>query len=198
MNGLLGAVLIQLSPYFRRYDAKTKADNLPKLESLFEILNTEQFDYTAEFRHSSWLNQARNDIEPETVKLLKKFNVANCQLDGPGFPITKSDTATHGYIRFHGRNRDLWFKGSKAREQKDENDDRMNRYDYLYTAAELLDWLPRIEQYQKSEGTKARVFFNNHPNAQAIKNAFMLMDMLGMPRKPLDVKMRKQSKLDTF
>jgi uncharacterized protein YecE (DUF72 family) len=129
-NELLGAVLIQLSPYFRRYEAKTKADNLPKLESLFEILNTDQFDYAVEYRHSSWLNQSRDDIDPETIKLMKKFNIATCQLDGPGFPFTKSTTATHGYIRFHGRNRDLWFKGSKAKDQEkqqDESDDRSLR-----------------------------------------------------------------------
>ncbi|WP_455392519.1 DUF72 domain-containing protein [[Eubacterium] cellulosolvens] len=203
-NGILGAILIQLSPYFRRLDPKTKEDNLPKLQHLFEIIDTDSFDYAIEFRHSSWLNRGRDDLAIETLKLLKEFNIANSHLDGPGFPMTKSQTASHGYIRMHGRNRDIWFKGSKFKQETedgsvaDEGDPRMNRYDYLYTEDELEDWLPLLGQYKKEEGKKARVYFNNHPNAQAIKNAFMLMDLLGMPRKQLDVRVRKQVKLDTF
>lgn len=204
---VLGAVLIQLSPYFRRTDTKTKADNLPKLRRLFEVINTGEYNYAAEFRHSSWLNPQRNDLEPETLELLKEFNVANCQLDGPGFPKTKTDTAKHGYVRFHGRNRDIWFKGRKADKMSEEykaegeasnGDARMNRYDYLYTVQELQGWLERLNKYQESQGTKTRIYFNNHPNAQAVKNAFMLMDLLGMPRKPMDVKLQKQVKLESF
>jgi uncharacterized protein YecE (DUF72 family) len=198
-NNLLSAVLIQLSPYFRRYDEKTEADNLPELRRVFELLNTDNYEYVAEFRHSSWLNSNRDDLEKDTIDLLHEFNIANCQLDGPGFPITKTITASHGYIRMHGRNQDLWFKGAKAKAEDASNgDDRMNRYDYLYTDTELKEWLPRINQYLESQGGKTRVYFNNHPNAQAIKNAFMLMDLLGMPRKPLDIKLRKQVKLDSF
>ncbi len=207
-HDVLGAVLIQLSPYFRRFDPKTKADNLPKLRQVFELINTENYNYAIEFRHSSWLNPRRDDLESDTINLLKDFNIATCQLDGPGFPRTNSNTATHGYIRFHGRNRDIWFKSGKHKQigqnapedQPDiaDGDDRMNRYDYLYTAAELKTWLPRFNEYQEYEGSKARVYFNNHPNAQAVKNAFMMMDMLGMPRKPLDVKVQKQIKLNSF
>ena len=206
-NKLLGAVLIQLSPYFRRTDPKSKADNLPKLRRLLEVINTSEYNYAAEFRHSSWLNPQRNDLGPETIDLLKEFNVANCLLDGPGFPRTRTDTATHGYVRFHGRNRDIWFKGRKADKMSDEykaeagattGDTRMNRYDYLYTVEELQGWLERLNKYQESKGTKARIYFNNHPNAQAVKNAFMLMDLMGMPRKPMDVKLQKQVKLESF
>jgi uncharacterized protein YecE (DUF72 family) len=74
----------------------------------------------------------------------------------------------------------------------------MNRYDYLYTADELKDWLPRLTEQEKDKTKKSRIYFNNHPNAQAVKNAFMLMDMLGMPRKPVEIKVKKQSKLDLF
>ncbi len=201
-NKLLGAVLIQLSPYFRRFDTETRTDNLPKLRRVFEIIDTDNYDYAVEFRHSSWLNHTRDDLLPETLDLLKEFNIANCHLDGPGFPVTNTITASHGYIRFHGRNKDIWFK-SKNRESNDrENmpgaDSRMNRYDYLYTVAELEGWRPRIKQLQECEGTKTRIYFNNHPNAQAVKNAFMLMDLLGMPRKPIDITFKKQIKLDSF
>jgi uncharacterized protein YecE (DUF72 family) len=201
-HGLLGAVLIQLSPYFRHFDPKSKADNLPKLRCLFELLDCDKYSYAVEFRHSSWLNPERNDLTSDTLRLLNEFNIANCQLDGPGFPRTKSSTGKHGYLRFHGRNDDIWFKGKKFEEERKaagaDADPRMNRYDYLYTLDELQDWLPQLEQYQATDGTKTRLYFNNHPNAQAIKNAFQLMDLLGMPRKPLDLKLQKQAKLDTF
>lgn len=197
-SNLLGAVLIQLSPYFRRFDKNTKIDNLPKLESVLKILNYEEYDYTIEFRHSSWLNRTHDDLESDTIALLRQYNIANCILDGPGFPITKTDTADHTYLRFHGRNRDLWFQSRMKKTGNPAMDDpRMNRYDYLYSAAELQEWLPRINQ-QELKSKKSRIYFNNHPNAQAVKNAFMLMDMLGMPRKPIEVKVKRQFKLDSF
>jgi uncharacterized protein YecE (DUF72 family) len=197
-RNLLGAVLIQLSPYFHRYDKNSNADNLPKLESVLKIINNDEYDYVVEFRHSSWLNKPRDDLDNDTLELLHEYNVANCILDGPGFPVTRSETADHSYLRFHGRNRDIWFKSRmKKTGNPAEDDPRMNRYDYLYTAKELQDWLPRINQ-QESKAKRSRVYFNNHPNAQAVKNAFMLMDMLGMPRKTLDVKVKKQVKLDLF
>jgi uncharacterized protein YecE (DUF72 family) len=199
VNNLLGSVLIQLSPYFRRLDKNTNSDNLPKLRLLFELLNTDEHEYTAEFRHSSWLNKSRNDLEAETIELLKEFNIANCQLDGPGFPATEAITASHGYMRFHGRNKDIWFQSRKKKTGDPMKDDpRMNRYDYFYTAEELMEWLPRLKEQEDKKGGKSRVYFNNHPNAQAVKNAFMLMDMLGMPRKPAEVKVKKQFKLDSF
>jgi uncharacterized protein YecE (DUF72 family) len=145
------------------------------------------------------LNNDRDDISGDTLDLLKKYNVTVCKLDGPGFPITKSNPADHSYVRFHGRNDDIWFKGSKYKETSTGKDDpRMNRYDYLYTVDELKDWLPRLKEQEKKKTKKSRIFFNNHPNAQAVKNAFMLMDMLGMPRKPVEMKVNKQFNLDSF
>ena len=198
LNNLLGGVLIQLSPYFQRFDKNTQNDNLPKLKKLFELLDISEYDYSVEFRHSSWVNAKGGDLSPDTLELLSAYNVANCFLDGPGFPVTSSTTASHGYFRFHGRNRDIWFKGGSAKDGKQpEGDSRMNRYDYLYTADELQDWLPRIDK-KDTKTKKNRIYFNNHPNAQAVKNAFMLMDLLGMPRKPVELKVKKQFKLDSF
>jgi uncharacterized protein YecE (DUF72 family) len=168
-NELLGSVLIQLSPYFSRYDPKSKNDNLTKIRCLFEILECNKYNYAVEFRHNSWLNAARNDLAEDALELLNEFNIANCQLDGPGFPRLKSRTSDHGYIRFHGQNSDIWFKGKKFEQEKrvkagtPDEDPRMNRYDYLYTAAELKTWQPEFEHLQKAMGGKTRVYFNNHP-----------------------------------
>jgi uncharacterized protein YecE (DUF72 family) len=62
-------------------------------------------------------------------------------------------------VRFHGRNRANWWRGDNA-----------SRYDYLYSAAELEEWLPRIER-MLARVRLALVIFNNHLGGQAVRNA---------------------------
>jgi uncharacterized protein YecE (DUF72 family) len=201
-NDLMGCILIQLSPYFRRYDQKTKEDNLERFETLFKTLNYSDYRYVAEFRHSSWLNDSRNDLSEDTLKLLREYNIGLCKTDGPGFPITKTDTAPHSYIRFHGRNSDIWFKGRKYEEDKKKGDvagdKRFNRYDYTYSKDELNFWVPVVKNSIKKKDAQGRLYFNNHPHGQAVQNAFMMMDLVGLPRKVSDFKMQRQHKIDSF
>ena len=51
--GLLGSILIQLSPYFQRFDKKSGTDSLDGLENLFQTLSWKEHDYVVELRHSS-------------------------------------------------------------------------------------------------------------------------------------------------
>jgi uncharacterized protein YecE (DUF72 family) len=125
--GLLGAVLIQLSPFFNT----ETPDAISRLRTLFELLNTDRYKYAIEFRHKSWLNEAGTDIKIDVLELLREFKVADVIVDGPAFPITRSSTASHSYVRFHGRNYDIWFK------EESEDDYRINRYDYLYSDEQL-------------------------------------------------------------
>ncbi len=53
--GCLGAVLIQLSPYFMSCDKGKKTEHLERLKLLLDELDTARFDYAVEFRHRSWL-----------------------------------------------------------------------------------------------------------------------------------------------
>ncbi|MEM3049470.1 MAG: DUF72 domain-containing protein, partial [Thermoplasmata archaeon] len=168
--GLLGAVLIQLTPYFKLEGR----ESLRKLRALFDMLDTDSYDYAVEFRHRSWLNERGNELAADVLETLQEFGVANAIVDGPGFPMTRSLTAKHAYVRFHGRNYDIWFKDEV------EDDYRINRYDYLYSREELEPWVPRLlEMTANSE--KTRIYFNNHGNAKAVKNAFQMMDLLGIP-----------------
>jgi uncharacterized protein YecE (DUF72 family) len=196
---LLGCILVQLSPFFQRFEKKSGGDNHAALESLFETFSYSKYPYVAEFRHSSWLNSERDDLQSETQELLRKYNIGLCKTDGPGFPATRTDTAPHCYIRFHGRNDDIWFKGKKFEEEKKRGgagaDPRFNRYDYLYTESELEPWVPEVKAHEGAEGTKKRLYFNNHPNGQAVKNAFMMMDMVGLPRKLKGFTIQEQQKL---
>lgn len=185
--GLLGGVLIQLTPYFRNEGR----ESIAKLRAMLDMLNTDAYDYAVEFRHSSWLNERRNELVADALEALQEHRVANVIVDGPGFPATRSLTAKHAYVRFHGRNYDIWFK------EESENDYRINRYDYLYTLDQLQAWKPRLEEII-SNSEKVRIYFNNHGRAKAVKNAFQMMDLLGIPHEEKDVDIQDQAKLSGF
>jgi uncharacterized protein YecE (DUF72 family) len=184
---LLGGVLVQLSPYFRC----EKPRSLGRLRALFQLLDTDAHSYAVEFRHRSWLNEKGNEVISDALEVLQEFGVANTIVDGPGFPITRSLTSKFAYVRFHGRNYDIWFK------EEDEDDYRINRYDYLYPSDQLEAWRPRLEELV-SNCEKARVYFNNHGRAKAAKNALQMMDLLGIPHERKEVDIQDQMTLGGF
>jgi uncharacterized protein YecE (DUF72 family) len=78
-------------------------------------------------------------------------------------------TSKIGYVRFHGRNLDKWWKHENAYE----------RYDYLYSEAELREWIDRIQVIaEKSE--KTFVMSNNHYQGQSVTNAKMMERLLSL------------------
>ena len=185
--GLLGGVLIQLTPYFR-FEGR---ESLGKLRALFDMLQTDVYDYAVEFRHRSWLNERGNELSADTLETLQEYGVANTIVDGPGFPVTRSLTAKHSYIRFHGRNYDIWFK------DEPEDDFRINRYDYLYPHDLLESWKPRLQEVISNSQT-ARIYFNNHGRAKAVKNAFQMMDLLSIPHEERDIDIQDQMTLGRY
>jgi len=186
-EGLLGGVLIQLTPYFM-LDGK---QSMGKLRSLLGILDTDAHDYAVEFRHRSWLNERGNELAADVLETLQEFNVANVIVDGPGFPVTRSLTSKHAYVRFHGRNYDIWFKDEA------EDDYRINRYDYLYPLEQLDPWKLRLQEII-ANCEVARIYFNNHGRAKAVKNAFQMMDLLGIAHEEKDIDIQDQKKLGEF
>jgi uncharacterized protein YecE (DUF72 family) len=184
--GLMGGALLQLSPYF-----KNEGQALSALESLLDALSPGEHNYAVEFRHRSWLAGGGREMDPAVLEALRERNVANVLLDGPGVPVTRELTADHAYIRFHGRNYDIWFKGAK------EDDHRLDRYDYLYSEEELERWVPRIREVEL-EAAKVRVYFNNHARAKAIRNGFQLMDMLLIDHKIKQIQLQDQFTLGEF
>lgn len=186
--GLLGAVLLQLSPSVRH----DSGDGLHRLRTLLERLSVDTFQYAVEFRHASWLIEKHNELRPDALELLQAFKIANVILDGPGFPPTRSLTARHAYLRFHGRNYDLWYGADEK-----EDDYRINRYDYLYAEDQLRKWLPRLEEIRENSDI-ARIYFNNHGRAKAVKNAFQLMDLLAIPHAQKAVEIQDQLTLGGF
>ena len=98
--GLLGGVLFQLSPYF-----KNEGSALDNLKDMLDAISHQDFNYSVEFRHRSWLDESNK--EAETLEALRERNVANVLIDGPGLHVGSEQTANHAYLRFHWRNYDI-------------------------------------------------------------------------------------------
>jgi uncharacterized protein YecE (DUF72 family) len=186
-EGLLGCVLLQLSPYFQK-----SSDTLRVLETVLDALSFREFDYAVEFRHSSWNASKIGQLDAEALQILKERDVANVLIDGPGKFGEGPSCAYHSYIRFHGRNFDIWHK-----REKKEDDYRLNRYDYLYGKEEIEPWAVRIND-EELKAKKVRVYFNNHARSKSVRNAFQLMDMLALPHEDKQINLQNQFTLGSF
>jgi uncharacterized protein YecE (DUF72 family) len=184
--GILGGVLLQLSPYFRNeYSA------LATLKGVLDAVSHNEYDYAVEFRHRSWLDDRSKEIDTATLEALRERNVANVLIDGPGLYGGARQTADHAYMRLHGQNCDIWYRGKK------EDDHRLNRYDYLYKKEQLESWVPRIKEAEL-QAAKVRVYFNNHARSKSVKNAFLLMDMLSIEHRSKEIQLQDQFTLGMF
>jgi uncharacterized protein YecE (DUF72 family) len=184
--GLLGGVLLQLSPYF-----KNEGSALDNLKNVLDAVSHQNFDYAVEFRHQSWLDENKKEMDSATLEALRERNVANVLIDGPGLHVGTEQTADHAYLRFHGRNYDIWYRDEK------EDDHRLDRYDYLYKRDQLAPWIPQIKEAELKEA-KVRIYFNNHARAKSVRNAFLLMDMLLIEHKQKEIKSQDQFTLGEF
>jgi uncharacterized protein YecE (DUF72 family) len=160
-TGKLGALLIQFPVSF-----KNTSLNREYLESLLRQFI--EFPRVVEVRHESWNN-------PETLSYFTERNVAFCNIDQPligrSLEATEHVTSPVGYVRLHGRNYDQWFEAEKGED----------RYNYLYSEAELAGWKEKIERIaHKAEVTY--VVANNHFEAKAGVNALQLKHLLNGQR----------------
>ena len=161
--GKLGIVVFQFPPYFT-----CREDNFKYIAGLKELVPNSSI--AIEFRHPSWVvNGARRE---ETMKFLRDHELCYVSVDAPELPsVVPSFLETTGpeaYIRFHGKNRENWFKkGIPVAE----------RYQYLYSERELADWAKRIKQLRGVK--RAYVIFNNCYRNFGIMNATTMRQMLG-------------------
>src|SRR6266481_1751598 len=160
-EGKLAALLIQFPVSYK---------NTSLNREYLEVLLRQFIEYprVVEVRHDSWDN-------PETLALFARGDVAFCNIDQPvignSLEPTEHVTSRLGYVRLHGRNYQDWF----------DNDDRNDRYNYLYSEKELEGWQGKIETIaQKAESTY--VITNNHYQGRAGVNALELKAMLGGTR----------------
>jgi uncharacterized protein YecE (DUF72 family) len=123
-----------------------------------------------EFRHRSWARE-------ELADFLRMHEIGYVNVDEPELPnlmpVQSLVTTDAAYVRFHGRNHAQWWDGEGSA-----------RYDYTYSEEELLSWMTNISNILK-KAFKTYVFFNNHPNGQAIKNARQMIAILEQSQKDL-------------
>ncbi|MHC4599525.1 MAG: DUF72 domain-containing protein [Planctomycetota bacterium] len=153
-EGKLGAVLLQFPWSFRN-----REENRRWLSELSHTFST--YPLVAELRHRSWMTKPALDF-------VKKLGLGFCNIDQPGgrdaVEPTALATAETGYVRFHGRNAEAWFKKGAGRDE---------RYNYLYSEEELAPWVPRIRGVAE-RAEKTFVIGNNHFKGQAPANILQL------------------------
>ncbi len=184
--GRLGAVLVQLPPQLGY-----SSENMNALGRALETLSDDSVQFAVEFRHMGWTEKGRGELRREALELLGTMGFSAVIVDSPAFPTTSKLTASHAYVRFHGRNSDIWYSGA------DEEDMRINRYDYLYSRGQLEEWVPRLRTIEGMTDI-TRVYFNNHGRAKAAKNAMELMDILGIEHQHKEIRIMDQSRLGSF
>lgn len=159
LRGRLAALLVQFPWSFR--NTPQNLDYLRRLLDLFEGL-----PLAVEVRHAGW-------DAPGFYDLLRERGAAFCNIDQPLIgeslgPSAVSTTPDFAYVRLHGRNYQNWFKDGAGRDA---------RYDYLYAADELGDWVERIKELGARSG-KIYVITNNHYRGQAMANALQIRNMI--------------------
>ena len=163
----LGGLLIQF-PYSFAYN-NSATQFISELKDIFQ-----NYNLFVEVRHSSWQNK-------EAYKFFKENNLTFCTIDQPqigqAIPFEPIITNDKAYIRFHGRNEEAWKKSINNFGKKQSYDEQNQRYKYLYSPGELVE----IEQVIKSVQSKVKevhVIMNNHPQGDAVANAFELIHLL--------------------
>lgn len=168
--GKLGALLFQFPPWFT-FDEQ----RLDYFATVRELLPADTI--AVEFRHRSWLEGAHLD---ETRAALADNRLAYCAADEPQIgsgsipPIVLITDPRFAMVRFHGRNRRMWYGRNLASSRE--------RFDYLYARQELQPWAERIaEVAEQLDGGAVHAVTNNNARNYGVLNALDLQALLGQP-----------------
>lgn len=163
----LGGLLIQFPYSF--YFNSSAIQYIRELKDTFSNYNT-----FVEVRHSSWKNK-------KTIEFFRDANLTFCTIDQPqvgqAIPFEPIVTNDRAYIRFHGRNEEAWKNSISNFGKKQTYAERSERYKYLYTPGELIEIEQEIKSIQKKV-KEVHVIMNNHPQGDAVANAFELVHLL--------------------
>jgi len=155
--GVLAGVLAQFP-----FSFKNLPENREYLEHLAE--DFAGWNMIVEFRNRNWSKMS-------TLALLREHGLGFCCVDEPHelglMPPAAEATAATAYVRFHSRDKEKWY-GHGAKE----------RYNYLYSEAELAEWKPKVKKLDDISDA-VYVFFNNCHAGHAAVNAEQFRGMLG-------------------
>jgi uncharacterized protein YecE (DUF72 family) len=160
-TGKLGCLLFQFPPWF-----VPSSQAYAWLELVREKLPRHHL--AVEFRHWRWITAP---AYKESLRFLKNLDISYVILDGPwvkGWEGPVAVTADIAYIRFHGRNRENWFKKGV---------ETVERYRYLYKEEELKKWAEKAKRVRE-QSNKAFAIFNNCYQNHGIQNALQFMSLL--------------------
>ncbi len=166
--GKLGYVLFQLAPWIRFGDrALAYVASLPGRLSGLAL--------AVEFRDRSWFPEHA----AETLAALRAARLAHVVVDGPvaagAVPRVTTATAPTAIMRLHGRHAEGWL-----RQLRGEAPTVRQKYDYLYTEAELAELLPEVHALE-AETERVFISFNNNNRDYPVRNALAMRRLLGQP-----------------
>ena len=151
--GKLGGILLQFPSY-----VVPKPASCDYLAWAKEQLPGEEL--LVEFRHRDWLDDRER---ARTLSFLEELGAAFVVTDSPQteaknlVPTVVAVTSPTAYVRLHGRNAATWnVRGRSAAE----------RFDYLYSEEELLEWVEPLRELA-GQAEQAFVFFNNNGRSRA-------------------------------
>lgn len=168
----LGILVFQFPPWFQY---RTK--NLDYILTCRELM--QGLPIAAEFRHGSWLTP---DIADSVLDFLRKNQLTFITADEPQYgnlttiPFLPNVTTDIAYFRFHGRNKENWLK---------KGIETSLRFAYLYSDAELKEFIPPIQNMDRMAKTTC-VMFNNCHGGFAMKGALRLKELMATKEKLSD------------
>jgi uncharacterized protein YecE (DUF72 family) len=170
--GKLRALLFQFPPWFT-----FAPERVEYLGTVRELLPEDTV--AVEFRHRSWVEGTNAD---ETRAALEAHRLAYCAVDEPQIgsgsvpPVVLLTDPRFAMVRFHGRNAAMWY-GKGLSSSRD-------RFNYLYSQAELAPWAERVQRIAErlGDGAEVHVVANNNARNYGIVNALDLQELLGQPR----------------
>jgi uncharacterized protein YecE (DUF72 family) len=165
--GKLGAVFLQFPRWV-----------FPSNESRDAIVEAKErlgdIPLAVEFRNASWLNEKNAE---RTIHFLEKYEIPFVMVDAPqGMrssvpPVTAVTSPQLAVVRFHGRRVETWeAQGIPV----------VERFRYLYSEAELGEWVPRIRQ-AASQVKDMHVLMNNCYANYGTTNARQIAELLEQP-----------------
>jgi uncharacterized protein YecE (DUF72 family) len=160
----------RLGPLLAQFPASFK-DSPAAREYLDWLLATfADYDVAVELRHRSW-----SDRSEAVFDLLRGHGAAWTQIDEPKFRFSiRQDLLPNVkdfyYMRLHGRNVEQWWEHEQAED----------RYNYLYSEAELRP-LAEAVRTARALVKKQYIYLNNHFAAQAVADAAVLRHLLDEP-----------------
>ena len=160
----------RLGPLLAQFPASFK-DSPPARDYLQWLLATfKGYNVAIELRHKSW-----SDAAPDVLALLHAHGAAWTQIDEPKFRLSvrqdwMPNVEGFYYMRLHGRNAAQWWEHDKSED----------RYNYLYSEAELKP-LADVVKTARALVKKQYIYLNNHFAAQSVADAAVLRHLLDEP-----------------